>query len=261
MISGMSSQWLHTADPRGWKRWRRHALVLAATISLNVLIFLTIPFLSQIREAEPENSRLAGTPTVVSLQQKSSPQTDSQDEQKSPEPEEPKEMPQPDVQPEQVEFSPPTQPELPKLQIDMPEIELGRIEVSQPEEPQQMQTSPKRQPESKPAALPAQPEPSAQDTKFALSEVDSHPRLVRKVNPTYPFQAKRRGVEGKVIVRFLVDNQGRVSEFSVVQAEPEGVFEESALRAVRKWRFEPGEKDGKPVDTWVQVPIRFELSR
>ncbi|MBS3780116.1 MAG: energy transducer TonB [Desulfovermiculus sp.] len=59
----------------------------------------------------------------------------------------------------------------------------------------------------------------------------------------------------------MVDNQGRVSEFSVVQAEPEGVFKESALRAVRTWRFEPGEKDGKPVNTWVQVPIRFDLSK
>jgi protein TonB len=84
---------------------------------------------------------------------------------------------------------------------------------------------------------------------------------VHKVNPTYPFRAKRRGIEGKVVVRFLVDKQGRVSEFSVVQAEPEDVFEESALKAVKEWQFEPGMKDKKPVSTWVQVPIRFELSR
>jgi protein TonB len=81
------------------------------------------------------------------------------------------------------------------------------------------------------------------------------------VSPTYPFRAKRRGVEGKVVVRFLVDKQGRVSQSTVVRADPEGVFEQSALKAVRQWRFQPGTKDGRPVATWVQVPIRFELKR
>jgi protein TonB len=237
-------------------------LVLGITLSLNVLIFLTIPFLSQIRDTQPEQSRIAGTPTMVSLDQDDSSQPDPQNSQEPPEPEKPKELPRPDFQPRQMEYSPPSPPELPELKIDMPNIDLGRIEISKPKGPK-----PATQPRPKPAPEPqkmepkTRPKPATQKTRFSLGEVDSHPRLVHKVNPTYPFRAKRRGVEGKVVVRFLVDKQGLVSEFSVVQAEPEGVFEESALKAVTKWRFEPGMKDKKPVSTWVQVPIRFELSR
>ncbi|MBS3780768.1 MAG: hypothetical protein KGY41_10260, partial [Desulfovermiculus sp.] len=182
----MTHKWLHTTDPKGWARWRRHALVLVITIGLNVLIFLTIPFLSQLREAEPENARLAGTPTVVNLQPNDPPQTDSLPNESPPEPEKPKELPQPDFKPQQVEFSPPTRPELPKLQIDMPKIDVGRIEISQPEEPEQVDSSPEPKTQPKQAESPPKPQPRVRKTEFSLSEVDSHPRLVRKVQPTYP---------------------------------------------------------------------------
>jgi len=46
----------------------------------------------------------------------------------------------------------------------------------------------------------------------------------------------------------------------VVSAEPEGVFEDSAVSAVKKWRFEPGRVDGEPVPTWVRLPVSFTLS-
>jgi len=255
-------QWLQQTELHGWPRWRRHVLVLGITLSLNVLIFLTIPFLSQIREARPEHSRIVGTPTMVNLDLDDSSQPAPLKSQEPPEPEKPKELPRPDFQPRQMEYSPPSPPELPELKIDMPNIDVGRIEISKPKEPKPVaQPSPKQTPEPQKVEPKTRPEPATQKTRFSLGQVDSHPRLVHKVNPTYPFRAKRRGVEGKVIVRFLVDKQGRVSECSVVQAEPEGVFEESALKAVTKWRFKPGMKDKKPVSTWVQVPIRFELFR
>jgi protein TonB len=232
------------------------------TLSLNVLIFLTIPFLSQIRDTQPEQSRIAGTPTMVNLQPENSSRPDPQNSQEPPEPEKPQELPQPDFQPRQMEYSPPSPPELPELKIDMPNIDVGRIKISKPKEPKPAaQPTPKPAPKREKVEPKTRPKLAAQKTRFSLGEVDSHPRLVHKVNPTYPFRAKRRGIEGKVVVRFLVDKQGRVSEFSVVQAEPEDVFEESALKAVKEWQFEPGMKDKKPVSTWVQVPIRFELSR
>lgn len=257
----MEYLWTQKAELQGWARWRRHALVLGVTLSLNLIIFLTIPFMSQIREAEHEDYRIAGIPTMVTMQPEENSQADARESQKPPEPEELQKLPQPKFRPQQMEFSPPSPPDLPALEFDMPEMDLGRIAISQPQEPKPAASPRQPSPESESGQPEKTPEPSAQQTEFSLSEVDSHPRLVRKVNPTYPFRAKRRGVEGKVSLRFLVDKQGRVSEFNVVQAEPEGVFEESALAAVRQWRFEPGKKDGEPVSTWVQVPIRFELSR
>ena len=259
----MEPQWMHKADVNGWARWRRHVLVMLITVALNLLIFLTIPFLSQIREVQTDQPSLAGTPIRVSMPSDDPEQADPQEPRKPPEPPEPQKPPRPEFRPQQVAFSPPSPPDLPELSIDLPAVELAGMAVSRPEPPAQAEPKPQPSPEPAQAASKpeARPQPAAERSRFSLGEVDAHPRLVGRVNPTYPFRAKRRGVEGKVVLRFLVDKQGRVRELSVEQAEPAGVFEESALKAVRQWRFEPGEKDGKPVSTWVQVPIRFELSR
>ncbi len=256
----MEYQWPQKAEIQGWPRWRRHVLVLAVAITLNMLIFLTIPFLSQLREAEPEERPFAGTPTMVSMQQAEAPETDSQDRKKKQEPEEPQEPPRQEFQPQKMEFSPPSPPDLPELELDMPEMDLGQIAVSQPREPEPVESVPQPSPEpQKPESKTH--EPAAQKTAFSLGQVDSHPRLTGKVNPTYPIQAKRRGIEGKVILRFLVDKKGQVSQVSVEHAQPEGMFEKSAIKAVRQWQFEPARKDGRLVAVWVEVPIRFELSR
>jgi protein TonB len=235
---------------------------MIVTICLNLLIFLAIPFLSQLRDAKTDPPAIIGDPVRVSMQADDPAQKSAQEEPQPPEPEEPSRVPEPRIQPQEVRFSPSSPPDLPEMNIDMPQIDLGQITVSKPTPPARTEakTPQEPQPESSEQKTAAQPEPAGKK-RYSLSEVDSQPRLASRVNPTYPFRAKRRGVEGKVVVRFLVDKLGRVSQSSVVQAEPEGVFEQSALKAVRQWRFEPGTKDGRPVATWVQVPIRFELKR
>jgi len=92
-----------------------------------------------------------------------------------------------------------------------------------------------------------------------IGQVDVLPRILRKIEPRYPVGARERGVTGSVSVRFLVDGQGRVLEPQVVAADPPGVFEQSALSAVRRWRFKAAKKDGQQVATWVILPIRFSL--
>lgn len=96
--------------------------------------------------------------------------------------------------------------------------------------------------------------------EFNLNQVDNAPRLIKHVPPIYPYSARRRGVSGLVKIKMLVTSQGQPSRVKVVSAQPGGVFESAALRAVRKWRFKPGVYKGKPVPTWVVVPIRFKLS-
>lgn len=65
------------------------------------------------------------------------------------------------------------------------------------------------------------------------------PVLLRRVEPVYPRFARRRGVEGYVLVEFGLDAQGVVQDPRVLNAEPGGAFEQSALRALREWRFAP----------------------
>lgn len=65
------------------------------------------------------------------------------------------------------------------------------------------------------------------------------PRLISAPPPRYPLTAMRRKLEGQVTLEFTVEPDGSVSSPRVVSATPEGVFDEAALVAVSRWRFEP----------------------
>jgi len=89
--------------------------------------------------------------------------------------------------------------------------------------------------------------------------VDRMPEAVKRVKPTYPAEARRRGITGRVLLRVHVDAVGRVREVLVLSAEPASFFEVQAVEAVRKWRFTPAVSKGIPVGGWVTLPVRFEL--
>ena len=76
---------------------------------------------------------------------------------------------------------------------------------------------------------------------------------------TYPEIAKKAGVEGRVIVQFVVDEAGRVIEPIVVRGVGAGCDEE-AVRAVTQAHFTPGKQRGKPVRVKMSLPITFKLS-
>ncbi|HEX7081325.1 MAG TPA: energy transducer TonB [Gammaproteobacteria bacterium] len=83
--------------------------------------------------------------------------------------------------------------------------------------------------------------------------------LVR-IPPEYPPRALSRGIEGWVQVQFTITETGAVKDAIVVDAEPEGVFEEAALRSIARWRYNPKVEDGVAVErVGVQTIIRFEL--
>ncbi len=62
--------------------------------------------------------------------------------------------------------------------------------------------------------------------------------------PKYPNRAVQRGIEGYVDVRFDISVIGVTQNISVTGASPEGVFEKSALAAVKRWRYQPKMEDG-----------------
>lgn len=75
----------------------------------------------------------------------------------------------------------------------------------------------------------------------------------------YPEDAKRSGVEGRVLVRFVVDKQGRTSDYEVLRSADERL-EEAALAAVQATRFLPGRQRGEAVSVRMVLPIMFELA-
>ncbi len=95
---------------------------------------------------------------------------------------------------------------------------------------------------------------------FKLSEVDEPPKTLKTVPLRYPFEARQKGINGKVKLRFVVDSTGIAREPKVVTAEPQGVFEESALEAVLKYKFRPARKGGKAVDCIAVLTITFSVT-
>lgn len=94
---------------------------------------------------------------------------------------------------------------------------------------------------------------------FELTDVDSPPKPTLQSSPEYPYRARRRGVEGLVELQFTVTSEGRVTNITTLRAQPEHTFEESATRAVSRWRFEPAMRNGKAVDVHVQIQLDFKL--
>ncbi len=82
--------------------------------------------------------------------------------------------------------------------------------------------------------------------------------LVR-IPATYPQRAVQRGIEGYVILRFVVTETGSVEDPEVLRAEPPDVFERSAIRAVLRWKYQPQIKDGKPVRVVSMTKIIYGL--
>ena len=88
----------------------------------------------------------------------------------------------------------------------------------------------------------------------------AHPPVpIDKVMPVYPPLARARGLEGVVLLRAIVDREGRIEDgVTVVQSSP--TFDEAAVAAFRRWRFQPGrDENGTAVRVILEIPIRFQL--
>lgn len=92
----------------------------------------------------------------------------------------------------------------------------------------------------------------------APSDAGSVP-LVR-IQPMYPRDAAQRRIEGWVLLEFTISTTGSVKRARVIKSQPRRVFDKSALRAIRKWKYKPKIVNGKAVETkGVQVRLTFEL--
>jgi len=99
--------------------------------------------------------------------------------------------------------------------------------------------------------------PERGDFVFNSSDLDQAPQIIFQTKPVFPMRARQRNIDGYVKVKFLVQADGSVGEVSVLGAEPEGLFDSSALKAVPQWKFKAGVIDGQAVPSWVVTTIRF----
>ena len=91
---------------------------------------------------------------------------------------------------------------------------------------------------------------------FDAADLDQKPRTVFQVPPMYPAELRRKKAAGTVYVLFVVDQQGRVQD-PKIESSPEPAFERPVIDAVKRWRFEPGSRNGQKVSCKMRLPIRF----
>ena len=94
---------------------------------------------------------------------------------------------------------------------------------------------------------------------MSMAELDNRPVPMSQTAPRHPRDLLKAKVEGLVVLLFVVNEQGRIID-PRVESSSHPDFEKPALDAVKRWKFKPGQKDGKPVSTFVRQPIKFAIS-
>ncbi|MFN7087844.1 MAG: energy transducer TonB [Burkholderiales bacterium] len=95
-------------------------------------------------------------------------------------------------------------------------------------------------------------------TYYTARELDQPPTARGAINLAYPPEAERARVSGTVRLRVKVEADGRVSDVDVVESTPTGVFDASAIEAFRAARFNPGQKDGRPVRALMLIEVSYD---
>ena len=114
-------------------------------------------------------------------------------------------------------------------------------------------------------AAPTQPNvaaPTASQANPAAptsTEISAEVKPILYVKPIYPPIAIRREREGWVKIEFTIKADGTVSDATVIDAEPEEIFDEAALTAVKEWKFAPKIVDGVAVNRRATKKVQFKL--
>ena len=92
-----------------------------------------------------------------------------------------------------------------------------------------------------------------------LNTVIAYPLYRENAPPSYPEIARVRGYEGIVLVFAEILPDGRVGNMKIRKSSGYAILDQSAIEAVKPWKFEPAKKSGNPFTVWVELPIKFIL--
>lgn len=109
-------------------------------------------------------------------------------------------------------------------------------------------------PPAPPSPAPPQPasEPVIEPPRYNAAYLSNPP-------PAYPLVARRRGIEGTVLVSAEISAGGECQRAELKKTSGHEMLDHAALEAVKKWRFVPAKRGSQAVVAWVEVPITFKL--
>lgn len=94
---------------------------------------------------------------------------------------------------------------------------------------------------------------------FNVGDLDQQPVARVRQAPTYPYDMRRAGINGTVVVEFIINTEGDVIQSQIVRSSHRE-FEMPALQAVSKWKFKPGRKGGRVVNVRASQLLEFNAT-
>jgi len=213
----------------GLKMWLVYLGMLAGAMAVNLVLFGLMPFLLTHNEGKTESDLLPVPVNLIRLQ-----------------------PPEPPVKKTVEKPPPPPKPKAPKPQP--PQRSFARLSLP-------FSVSSRLPPLAGDLSLPVVPAADLGrfDDIFGVGDLDSPLSILVRIPPIYPISAKRRGIEGWVRIRFIVNEDGSVSNLVVAESKPLKLFDDAVIRSVSGWRFKAGTVGGVPVKTQAETVVRFEL--
>ena len=149
---------------------------------------------------------------------------------------------------------PPTQPVVPHNDTPVAPQALPTITSSVTEMAPEALTTSLLTPEAPSPTLPEHTEETITPPQYDAAYLSNPP-------PSYPPLAKQLNIEGRAVIRILVNPSGTPDQVELAQSSGSAVLDRAALNAVRRWIFIPARQGTTPVAAWVEVPIRFHLQK
>ena len=85
-------------------------------------------------------------------------------------------------------------------------------------------------------------------------------RFASQFQPRYPTGLLRLEEEGVVSVKVLVGTNGRAKDIRLLSTPHQDFWDSTRKHALKKWRFKPATEDGKPVESWITLKVKFEIN-
>lgn len=82
-----------------------------------------------------------------------------------------------------------------------------------------------------------------------------------QVTPRYPESARRTGIEGTALLKFLVQADGGVAGVTIKRSSGHVDLDHAAVQAIRRWRFEPARRGHQAIAAWAVLPVEFRLKK
>ncbi len=159
------------------------------------------------------------------------------------------------------ELPPPVKPKLEVKIVQTKEKKISPINTQETsKEEENISPVELKQAEVSPLENVPLPTLSQSEEIYEFFKVEVKPKIIKQVQPEYPELARKAGIEGKVVISAVVDENGDVVKAEILSST-NSIFNEPALKAAYKYKFSPAMMKDKKVKVKVLIPFNFTVQK